>query len=673
MQFIRQSSFYNSSLLFSMFHRHIVFFFVQFFFLSFSIAQQNALLEKFRQLRTTDERIGFVAMSNLDTFPKVLIEQLLAEMGQSNDGKMQRFIIFIKINSNHFERTGQIKNLKYLEKEAKQNGHQIEYLAANSRINIGLYYINQLSEKEIYTKILNDFETMEQLGIEKFRYYYGSSIFFQMGKIMYELGSYDKSIEILEKTIPLCVETKIEYTLCLNILQNCYYEKRDLNKAIVCAQKIYKANFEINPKQIASEVEPFRLARFWQGLSMLDVASMQVELAQIEIAEKNSENAYQLCKYKKELTYAIGEVEYVIAEFDALMVLFDIKIKLGKISEAKALLKRIESLNHFLNVSKRVGFDYFKPIKLYRNYANYYEKLNEHKTANHYIHLAETLEDSLRRRNDIRKFNLAKQQFDNERYKAQIENIEEENHKQKILTFSAIVAFLLVSFTALLVYRRIKRDKDLIFDQNAMLGKSLIEKDTLLKEIHHRVKNNLQIISGLLERQAMTTQDFKTQKLMLEGQNRVFSMALVHQNLYQSENFTAIEIKNYLSMLVKNIQISHQNPHQNVQLELDIDDSTVDIDTAIPLGLILNELITNCYKYAFVGKDKGLLKICFNQKEKVFHLQVKDDGVGLPSDFETKKEISLGINLVKGLARQLDASFSYISNEEGTVFEIQSK
>lgn len=656
-----------------MLHRHILFFFVQFFFLSFSIAQQNVLLEKFRQLRTTDERIKFVAMSNLDAFSKVTIEQLLAEMGQSNDGKMQRFIIFIKINSNHFERTEQIKNLKYLEKEAKQNGHQIEYLAANSRVNIGLYYINQLSEKEIYTKILNDFETMEQLGIENFRYYYGSSVFFQMGKIMYEFGSYDKSIEILEKAIPLCVETKIEYTLCLNILQNCYYEKRDLNKAIACAQKIYKANLELNPQQIVSEVEPFRQARFWQGLSMLDMASMQAELAQLEVAEKNSENAYELCKYNKALTYSNGEIEYILAEFDALMVLFDVKVKLHKIKEAKALLQRILTLYQFLRDTKRHDFGYFKPIKLYRNYANYYEATQDYKTANHYIHLAETLEDSLNRRNDIRKLNLAKQQFDNERYKAQIENIEKENHMQKRLTYSALAAFLLVSITAFWVYRRIKRDKDLIFNQNAMLGKSLIEKDTLLKEIHHRVKNNLQIISGLLERQAMTTQDIKTQKLMLEGQNRVFSMALVHQNLYQSENFTVIEIKNYLSMLIKNIQISHQNPHQNVQLELDIDDSTVDIDTAIPLGLILNELITNCYKYAFVGKDKGLLKICFYQKEKDFYLCIKDDGIGLPNDFETKKETSLGVNLVKGLARQLDASFSYISNEEGTVFEIQSK
>jgi two-component sensor histidine kinase len=234
----------------------------------------------------------------------------------------------------------------------------------------------------------------------------------------------------------------------------------------------------------------------------------------------------------------------------------------------------------------------------------------------------------------------------------------------------AIIVLVIFSVFAFVFFRRIKKDNEIIAQQKALLEQSLGEKETLLKEIHHRVKNNLQIILGLFEKQTRLVTDEPTRQLMKAGQDRVFSIALVHQNLYQSENLTTIEIKSYLHSLIKNIEKSQKSELQDINITLDVDDSVVDIDLAIPLGLILNELITNCYKYAFSDRTKGEILIRFRQEQKHFVFVVQDNGVGLPANFDFKKSLSLGINLVRGLVRQIKGSLDLVSNTTGTVFTV---
>ncbi|MGH1434720.1 MAG: sensor histidine kinase [Lewinella sp.] len=150
-----------------------------------------------------------------------------------------------------------------------------------------------------------------------------------------------------------------------------------------------------------------------------------------------------------------------------------------------------------------------------------------------------------------------------------------------------------------------QKDRWLIREKNQQIEQSLAEKEVLLREIHHRVKNNLQIISGLLDKQARKSSDEAVRQLVREGQERIQSMALIHQNLYESEALSGIDIKAYLQELSKNIQKSQHENTDCYQLELNVAHETLEIDTAIPVGLILNELLTNCYKYAFRGKRRG--------------------------------------------------------------------
>lgn len=199
---------------------------------------------------------------------------------------------------------------------------------------------------------------------------------------------------------------------------------------------------------------------------------------------------------------------------------------------------------------------------------------------------------------------------------------------------------------------------------------SLKEKEVLLKEIHHRVKNNLQIISSLLKLQSSYVKDEKVLGLFEESNNRVKTMALIHEKLYQSPNLARINAQEYINNLTNNLVHSYSVFNHNIKLCLDIDNIFLDIDTAIPCGLIINELVSNSLKYAFIEKDDGLvlLKLSLNKSQGIT-LLVKDNGVGLQEDLKIEEVDSLGLQLVYNLTEQLEGKIK-IERGQGTYFEI---
>ena len=246
---------------------------------------------------------------------------------------------------------------------------------------------------------------------------------------------------------------------------------------------------------------------------------------------------------------------------------------------------------------------------------------------------------------------------------------QQKNRQNWYLLLIGFLGFLLVG--GVWVYRKIAKDKQTIAEQKELVEQSLQEKEFLLKEIHHRVKNNLQIISSLLDKQARNSADNALKKMMREGQDRIQSMALIHQNLYESDDLSGIEIKNYIHELTQNISSAHHSPDQKIDVEINADDSKLDIDTAIPLGLILNELLTNSFKHAFKNKSNGQIKIEFNERNgNEYDLKVEDDGTGFRKDVTPEKSKSLGLNLVRGLVRQLDGNLQFSSSEKGTIYSI---
>lgn len=151
-----------------------------------------------------------------------------------------------------------------------------------------------------------------------------------------------------------------------------------------------------------------------------------------------------------------------------------------------------------------------------------------------------------------------------------------------------------------------------------------------MKEIHHRVKNNLQIISSLLDLQSLTIQDAQASEAVKESRNRVHSMALIHQNLYNEGNIKGIQIENYINHLAENLFQSYNIQPGKVKLKTDIEQIDLDVDTVIPIGLILNELLSNSLKYAFTNKEAGIILVKLKQLNGSLLLEVKDNGAGFP-------------------------------------------
>nr|WP_319372872.1 PAS domain S-box protein [uncultured Methanobacterium sp.] len=203
------------------------------------------------------------------------------------------------------------------------------------------------------------------------------------------------------------------------------------------------------------------------------------------------------------------------------------------------------------------------------------------------------------------------------------------------------------------------------------IKKSLEEKEVLLREIHHRVKNNMQILSSLLNLQIQYEDSDETIGVLKDSQGRVKSMAMIHEKLYQSSNFSNINFKEYLERLISGIFYSYEITTGNIRSEIDIEDVNLSIDTAIPLGLIINELVTNSVKHAF-PQGEGTISIKLKSLPEQMELIVADDGTGLPENIDIQTPKTLGLQLVKSLIEQLDGNIR-VDNCNGTEFRITFK
>ncbi|MBD0309938.1 MAG: PAS domain-containing protein, partial [Microcoleus sp. T1-bin1] len=204
----------------------------------------------------------------------------------------------------------------------------------------------------------------------------------------------------------------------------------------------------------------------------------------------------------------------------------------------------------------------------------------------------------------------------------------------------------------------------------ARIQAALREKEVLLKEIHHRVKNNMQVISSLLQLQAQYIEDEPTLAFFEESQTRIHSMALIHEQLYQSEHLDRIDLPSYVQNLVANLYQSFGCRNTAIQFNLNLDPIYLNIETAIPCGLIINELVSNSLKYAFTQSLVGEINIDFHKiNSQEFQLIIQDNGSGFPPGFDVENAETLGLRLVRMLAYQLEATIA-IDSQCGTCYNI---
>lgn len=199
------------------------------------------------------------------------------------------------------------------------------------------------------------------------------------------------------------------------------------------------------------------------------------------------------------------------------------------------------------------------------------------------------------------------------------------------------------------------------------LEKSLVEQKVLLQEVHHRVKNNLTIISSLLNLQANKSKDDYHKKLFYESRDRLNSIATVHQLLYQSKSFSSVNFKKYLEEVLSSLDNSFSGQNKKIIIKKDINDVELDVSTSIPLALIVNEFVTNSYKHAFNGKKEGVIEVSLTENNKKVFVRIKDSGPGY--DFNNISESSIGLDIIHGLVDQINATLTY-DNQSGSTHDI---
>ncbi|MBL4586971.1 MAG: hypothetical protein JKX84_07955 [Flavobacteriales bacterium] len=319
--------------------------------------------------------------------------------------------------------------------------------------------------------------------------------------------------------------------------------------------------------------------------------------------------------------------------------------------------------------------------QIHQVYGKTYLTVGEKEKANYHFYRAETIIDSLKTVQSHTEATVAAAFYEAKEKEAQLSDskeqtqlsliLVEEQAKQKRWAFLFSVISLVLLILMFRLYRTNAKDKKLILVQKERLEKVLQEKETLLKEIHHRVKNNLQVISSLLELQSNRLSDEVSQNAFQEGQNRVKSIALIHQQLYQGDDLSAVEFTDFTKLLFKQIRAVMVKKGIQVELKLNTDKTTFDIDTAVPLGLILNEMFTNSFKYVFNKNLSGQVIIELKNLGKGrYRLCYSDGGPGLPPDIDIKKVRTLGLRLIYRLTKQLGGSVA-TNTEDGNLFIIK--
>lgn len=403
-------------------------------------------------------------------------------------------------------------------------------------------------------------------------------------------------------------------------------------------------------------------------LELKDSAAYAAELSNLGTIYKmqgDYDNSLSYFKQSEAIPKKGGLADYVVNVYSEMA---EIYLSRGQLALSKNYLDKAADIAETENLPET-------RLKVYRLYTEYYAVLDEYARAFEYQEKYIAQKDKILNQQTLEKTTELEQQYESERKERQIAELElekqtaalsirqRENQRNISLSLAAILS--LVAGFFIYFYLLKQKTNLLLEDKNQTIGKALADREVLLREIHHRVKNNLQIISSLLNLQARSVKDAEAIEAVKEGRNRVKSMALIHQKLYQEGQLTGISVRQYLESLCDSLYQSFGVNQENIELIMEADDLTLDVDTTIPLGLIVNELITNSLKYAFGDDGKGSLTVVFKQHSDHLILAVKDNGKGIEKATETSEE-SFGMKMVHSLARKLKALVEVFTNERGT-------
>lgn len=318
-------------------------------------------------------------------------------------------------------------------------------------------------------------------------------------------------------------------------------------------------------------------------------------------------------------------------------------------------------------------------MSYYEDFSNCYRAMGNYALALKYNDSANEISRQILNEENLRQINEMTAVYETAEKQKQIGLLNAERdlsraeasqrRRERNYFFLSTILFLALAVVAYRAYTSNKKKKELLNRQNKVIEQSLRDKEILLKEIHHRVKNNLQLVSSLLSLQTDYIKDELALDAVKESRNRVHSMALIHQNLYQEENLTGINVPDYIGKLCDNLFQSYNVRPGKVQLIKEIQPLHLDVEIVVPLGLMLNELITNCLKYAFPNGREGIIKIHLEEDNGQLKLCVYDNGVGFPESVLQKETNTFGFKMIHAFVQKMKGSINMYT-EDGARIDI---
>lgn len=336
----------------------------------------------------------------------------------------------------------------------------------------------------------------------------------------------------------------------------------------------------------------------------------------------------------------------------------NVYVKLNNYPHALLYARKMEESARELNWPERL-------VNAYRQLHSTFKAAGRPDSALHYYVLADKLDDSLNNVAKNAEVVALQTKYETAKKESQIQRLETEGTaKSKRITFLAIGIILLAGLAACMIwlYRRVTKQRQQITAQSKNL-------EMMMKELHHRVKNNLQIVSSLLSLQTYKVQDEGTVSVLRESQQRVQAMSFIHQRLYKKDELTAVNMKEYLTDLAESLLSSYGFDRDNFDLQIKIEHEMMDIDKALPIGLIINEMITNALKYAYRDIENPSLLISLAEDPNHLTFVIKDNGIGINEESWKQKSNSFGKQLISALCKQMRAR-QMLAVNEGTEFTI---
>ncbi|WP_394972887.1 histidine kinase dimerization/phosphoacceptor domain -containing protein [uncultured Croceitalea sp.] len=562
------------------------------------------------------------------------------------------------------------------------------------------------------------------LAYRTIRYVYDRKREFRKG-VIYGEKAYALSVKLQE---PVTVQLKEAFSLI-----NHYFELGELEKALVVLNKISpqvntpsttddnKASFYASMGYLKWSHREFKEAIEFHKKSFdirknsnnwdASTTSGNIAYNYFELKEYEQAREYYLksialvgsSNYLRQLIfnyYGVADCSKALGDFDLAVEYYQKAVGIGE---------QMEDLEQMGNTQKKIGFLYVKSNKktkareileiaklnLHKAITVYKVRKNrtkirdayhglyqidttfqDHKSAldNYSSYIA--YKDSIGKENDLKALENLESAYEITEKDQEISLLKSEAEVQQLKSekrtsyFIGLCIGMAALLTLLLVLYRSYSQKQKL---NRVLNEKYEENKLLMKEIHHRVKNNLQIILSLLNAQANSTgSDEKLKMALKESQTKIKSMAIIHQNLYKSNTFAKVKVNTYFEELMEQVKNTFDSTDRVIHFETEVENKEINISLAVPLGLIINELVTNSYKYAFknnVATNKIMIQFEGTDKPDIYKLKIQDNGIGLPEDFDIDKLKSFGMQLVKGLVDQLHGTIK-ISREEGTNYEI---